>query len=140
VASTEPVVGAQRKEAQSLQGFLSEPGWCLEQVNLRRVELLVLYPSTAPNREGVVLVINEHGDRKWAKRLLIWAGSATLMRDKGVKLKKKRFLRRTQGSVPQLSQPVGNELIGIPPLRRTRFSYAAVDSLILSPSKSAGLL
>ena len=29
---------------------------------------------------------------------------------------------------------------GIPPLRRTRFSYAAVDSLILSFSKSAGLL
>jgi LuxR family maltose regulon positive regulatory protein len=29
---------------------------------------------------------------------------------------------------------------GIPPLRRTRFAYAAVDSRILSSSKSAGLL
>jgi hypothetical protein len=27
LTNTEPVVGAQRKEAQSLQWFLSEPGW-----------------------------------------------------------------------------------------------------------------
>src|SRR5215204_757115 len=40
LANTEPVLGAQRKEAQSLQWFLSESGWDPEQVNRRRVELL----------------------------------------------------------------------------------------------------
>ena len=67
LANTEPIVGAQRKEAQSLQWFLSESGWDLEEVNRRRVELLVECPGTAPNGQGV-LVIDEHGDRKWGKK------------------------------------------------------------------------
>jgi SRSO17 transposase len=67
LANTEPVVGAQRKEAQSLQWFLSESGWDPEQVNRRRVELLVrAHPKIAPDEKGV-LVIDEHGDRKWGK-------------------------------------------------------------------------
>jgi len=67
LANTEPVVGAQRKEAQSLQWFLSESGWDPEQVNRRRVELMLKDPkSSAPSAEGV-LVIDEHGDRKWGK-------------------------------------------------------------------------
>ncbi len=67
LANTEPVVGAQRKEAQSLQWFLSESGWDPEQVNRRRVELLVrAHPEIAPDEKGV-LVIDEHGDRKWGK-------------------------------------------------------------------------
>src|ERR687897_968680 len=41
LANTEPVAGAQRKEAQRLQWFLSESGWDLEEVNRRRVELMV---------------------------------------------------------------------------------------------------
>src|ERR671913_391104 len=67
LANTEPVVGAQRREAQSLQWFLSESRWDPEEVNERRLELLLLEePTTAANDEGV-LVIDEHGDRKWGK-------------------------------------------------------------------------
>ena len=60
------MVGAQRKEAQSLQWFLSESGWDPGQVNRRRVELLRAHPEIAPEHKGV-LVIDEHGDRKWGK-------------------------------------------------------------------------
>jgi hypothetical protein len=66
LANTEPVVGAQRKEAQSLQWFLSESRWDPEEVNARRLELLRQAPRTAPTEDGV-LVIDEHGDRKWGK-------------------------------------------------------------------------
>jgi SRSO17 transposase len=68
LANTEPVVGAQRREAQSLQWFLSESRWDPKEVNERRLKLL-LEESTAagtPSRKGV-LVIDEHGDRKWGK-------------------------------------------------------------------------
>ena len=68
LANTEPAVGAQRKEAQSLQWFLSESRWNQEEVNERRLKLLLLEePNTVANDEGV-LVIDEHGDRKWGKR------------------------------------------------------------------------
>jgi SRSO17 transposase len=67
LANTEPAVGAQRKEAQSLQWFLSESGWDPREVNERRLELLLKDPATAPDNEGV-LVIDEHGDRKWGKK------------------------------------------------------------------------
>ena len=67
LANTEPVVGAQRREAQSLQWFLSESGWDQEEVNERRLKLLLEDPTTAANDEGV-LVIDEHGDRKWGKK------------------------------------------------------------------------
>ncbi len=66
LANTEPVVGAQRKEAQSLQWFLSESRWDPAEVNARRLELLREAPRTAPTEDGV-LVIDEHGDRKWGK-------------------------------------------------------------------------
>ena len=66
LANTEPVAGAQRREAQSLQWFLSESGWNPEEVNERRLELLLEEPATAANGGGV-LVIDEHGDRKWGK-------------------------------------------------------------------------
>jgi hypothetical protein len=66
LANTEPVVGAQRKEAQSLQWFLSESRWDPKEVNARRLELLREAPRTAPTEDGV-LVIDEHGDRKWGK-------------------------------------------------------------------------
>jgi hypothetical protein len=67
LANTEPVAGAQRREAQSLQWFLSESGWDPKEVNERRLELLLEDPATAANGGGV-LVIDEHGDRKWGKR------------------------------------------------------------------------
>ena len=67
LANTEPVSGAQRKEAQSLQWFLSESGWDPHEMNVRRLELLSEGSSaTAPDEEGV-LVIDEHGDRKWGR-------------------------------------------------------------------------
>jgi hypothetical protein len=66
LANTEPVAGAQRKEAQRLQWFLSESGWDQQELNGRRLDLLFKDPASAPNGEGV-LVIDEHGDRKWGK-------------------------------------------------------------------------
>jgi hypothetical protein len=38
LANTEPLAGAQRREAQSLQWFLSESGWDPEEINERRLE------------------------------------------------------------------------------------------------------
>jgi SRSO17 transposase len=67
LANTEPVIGAQRKEAQSLQWFLSESRWDSQQINERPVELMVADAASAPSEEGV-LVIDEHGDRKWGKK------------------------------------------------------------------------
>ena len=67
LANTEPVVGAQRKEAQSLQWFLSESTWAAEEINRRRIELLLEDPATAPNERGV-LIIDETGDRKEGKK------------------------------------------------------------------------
>lgn len=63
LANTEPVVGAQRKEAQGLQWFLSESSWNPESVNRRRVQLMLEDPRTAPGQSGA-LVIDETGDRK----------------------------------------------------------------------------
>jgi SRSO17 transposase len=67
LANTEPIVGAQRREAQALQWFLSESTWDPDAVNTRRLELLRADPVTAPHATGV-LVIDEHGDRKWGHK------------------------------------------------------------------------
>jgi len=67
LANAEPVAGAQRKEAQSLQWFLSESGWDAQETNKRRLQLLFDDERTAPNDAGV-LVIDEHGERKWGKK------------------------------------------------------------------------
>jgi len=48
---------------QGLQFFLSESTWDAEQVNQRRVELLMADPATRPHGQGV-LVIDDSGDRK----------------------------------------------------------------------------
>jgi SRSO17 transposase len=66
LANTEPLKGAQRREAQSLQWFLSESGWNQQEANERRLENLLEGPATAASEKGV-LVIDEHGDRKWGK-------------------------------------------------------------------------
>src|SRR3954453_5007658 len=63
LANTEPVVGAQRKEAQGLQWFLSESTWDPQEENRRRGELMLDDPKTSPE-EGGALVIDETGDRK----------------------------------------------------------------------------
>jgi len=61
------VVGAQDPRAQGLQWFLSESTWDPAVVNERRVALLGAAPLTAPTAQGV-LVIDEHGDRKWGTK------------------------------------------------------------------------
>ncbi|MER5852896.1 transposase [Streptomyces sp. NPDC002012] len=59
---------------QRLQFFLSESTWDHEQVNARRVELLLADPATAPHPGGV-LVIDDSGDRKDGRRLRTSDGS-----------------------------------------------------------------
>ncbi len=63
LAGAEPVVGAQHRAVQGLQWFLSEARWDAEQVNRRRLELLLADPATRPHERGV-LVIDDSGDRK----------------------------------------------------------------------------
>nr|MBA2691594.1 transposase [Rubrobacter sp.] len=66
LASTEPVVGARREEAQGLQWFLSESRWNPEEMNRRRMEIVPEDPGTAPQAGGA-LVVDETGDRKDGK-------------------------------------------------------------------------
>jgi DDE superfamily endonuclease len=63
LAGAEPVVGAQHPAVQRLQFFLSEARWDHEQVNDRRLEILLADPATAPHGGGV-LVLDDSGDRK----------------------------------------------------------------------------
>ena len=67
LAGAEPVVGAQHRAVQGLQWFVSEATWDHEQVNQRRVQLLVADPATAPHDHGA-LVIDDSGDRKAGRR------------------------------------------------------------------------
>lgn len=63
LAGAEPVVGAQHRQAQRLQWFVSESSWDHQKINSRRVELLARAPGTAP-QPGGALVIDDSGDRK----------------------------------------------------------------------------
>src|SRR5215203_2678613 len=54
LANTEPVVGAQRKEAQGLQWFLSESNWSAEEINRRRAQTMLQDPRTAPTVGGAL--------------------------------------------------------------------------------------
>jgi hypothetical protein len=63
LAGAEPVAGAQHREVQRLQWFLSESAWDHQQVNAQRVQLLCEDPATAPH-DGGALVIDDTGDRK----------------------------------------------------------------------------
>jgi len=67
LANTAPTVGAQHPRAQGIQWFLSESTWDPATVNARRLALLRADPATAPDGRGV-LVIDEHGDRKWGRK------------------------------------------------------------------------
>ncbi|WP_241757392.1 transposase [Streptomyces sp. WAC00263] len=66
LAGTEPIAGAQHASVQRLQFFLSESTWDHEQVNARRVALLLAGSATTPHSGGV-LVIDDSGDRKDGK-------------------------------------------------------------------------
>jgi SRSO17 transposase len=63
LAGAEPITGAQHRQVQRLQWFLSESTWDHEAVNQRRVELLQADPATTPHAHGA-LVIDDTGDRK----------------------------------------------------------------------------
>jgi SRSO17 transposase len=63
LADAEPITGAQHREVQRLQWFLSESSWDHEAVNQRRIELLCADAATAPHAQGV-LVLDDTGDRK----------------------------------------------------------------------------
>jgi hypothetical protein len=63
LAGAEPITGAQHREVQRLQWFLSESAWDHQQVNERRVRVLCEDPATAPH-EGGALVLDDTGDRK----------------------------------------------------------------------------
>jgi SRSO17 transposase len=63
LAGAEPITGAQHREVQRLQWFLSESAWDHEQINNRRVQLLCQDPATTPHDAGA-LVIDDTGDRK----------------------------------------------------------------------------
>jgi DDE superfamily endonuclease len=63
LAGAEPITGAQHRQVQRLQWFLSESAWDHEQVNARRVRLLCEDPATTPHAHGA-LVIDDTGDRK----------------------------------------------------------------------------
>ena len=63
LAGAEPITGAQHREVQRLQWFLSESAWDHEVVNDQRVRLLCQDPATAPHERGA-LVIDDTGDRK----------------------------------------------------------------------------
>jgi SRSO17 transposase len=64
LANAEPISGAQQAGVQRLQWFLSESSWQPAVLNRRRLELLQADPILAPHAAGV-LVLDEHGDRKW---------------------------------------------------------------------------
>ena len=63
LAGAEPITGAQHREVQRLQWFLSESAWDHQVVNDRRVQLMCADPATTPHERGV-LVIDDTGDRK----------------------------------------------------------------------------
>jgi hypothetical protein len=62
LAGAEPITGAQHREVQRRQWFLSESAWEHEQINQRRVELLCQNPAT-PHAQAA-LVLDDTGDRK----------------------------------------------------------------------------
>src|SRR6266516_7094084 len=56
LADAEPIVGAQHRQVQRLQWFLSESTWDHQRVNQRRIELLQADPATAPRARGVLVI------------------------------------------------------------------------------------
>lgn len=63
LAGSEPVKGAQHAAVQRLQYFLSQFIWDADQVNDRRLVILINDPATAPHAHGVI-AIDDSGDRK----------------------------------------------------------------------------
>jgi SRSO17 transposase len=74
LAGAEPITGAQHREVQRLQWFLSESAWDHQVVNDRRVQLLCEDPATAPHQRGV-LVIDDTGTARTALPPPMWPAS-----------------------------------------------------------------
>jgi SRSO17 transposase len=74
LAGAEPIAGAQHREVQRLQWFLTESTWDHQQVNEQRVQLLCQDLATAPHEQGV-LVIDDTGDRRTAPPPPMWPAS-----------------------------------------------------------------
>jgi SRSO17 transposase len=74
LAGAEPITGAQHREVQRLQWFLTESAWDHEQVNDQRVRWLCQDPATAPHERGA-LVIDDTGDRKDGTATALWPDS-----------------------------------------------------------------
>ena len=55
------------RKRRACNGSSRSPAGIHKEVNERRLKLLLEDPATAPKAEGV-LVIDEHGDRKWGKK------------------------------------------------------------------------
>jgi hypothetical protein len=56
LAGAEPIAGAQHREVQRLQWFLSESAWDHQVVNDQRVRLLCEDPATAPHGQGALVI------------------------------------------------------------------------------------
>lgn len=63
LAGAEPLVGAQHREVQRLQWFLSQSPWEHEPVTERRIALLLAEAAT-PSHERGALLLDDSGDRK----------------------------------------------------------------------------
>nr|WP_211370534.1 transposase [Nonomuraea turkmeniaca] len=79
LAEAEPVTDARSPRAQRLQFFLSESCWDPDQINERRLGLLLADPATAAHAGGV-LVIDDSGDRKDGTATAAFAGRQWLGR------------------------------------------------------------
>jgi SRSO17 transposase len=62
LAGAEPISGAQHREVQRLQWFLSESAWDHQQINQRRVECCARSRPPPPHAQGA-LVIDDPSDR-----------------------------------------------------------------------------
>ena len=76
LADAEPITGAQHREVQRLQWFLSESAWDHDQVNQRRVRLLCRDPATAPHDRGV-LVLDDTASARTAPPPRMWPASTS---------------------------------------------------------------
>jgi len=63
LVGAEPAVGAQHREVQRLQFFLSQSPWQQEEITARRLEGLQRDPATRAHENGS-FVVDETGDRK----------------------------------------------------------------------------
>jgi len=116
LGGAELIAGAQHREVQRLQWFLSESAWDHEQVNEQRLQLLCEDPATTPHAAGA-LVIDDTGDRK--------DGTATA-----------HVARQYLGSVGKIDDGIVavNQPVGRRALSSCKHLKMAVDRVIFPPA------